>query len=406
MSVRRTAYGVRRRVATLALTGMVGSLLAACGAGGSDSDDSIQLLLIGGKTGATSTLVAQAQVGLEAGIAAVNDAGGIDGKKLKLSVLDDGSDPTRAVSALQQYLAKNGDPDVVLPGISSAEALAVLPTLTRNKLFSINGTSATEIDQPSEYPYHFGYMPTNLEQQVGLVRDLKGLDAQRVVAVVSNDAYGKTLGKGVEDLLTDEGFDVSIETYNPADVDLSVTFERVLSEHPDAIFMDGVGDAAHRLVDARETVGANKVPTIVGSSLASTEGGPSNWASAAQNENLYAETFTAQKWVAADKRSPQVAEFYKRVEAAGGIGDDESSLVASIFYDMVRIYAAAADEAGSTEPADIAKVLENDPELPGLVQWKTPGWISESHFPTLSEDDVTILPRSELVDGQYRPIAE
>jgi branched-chain amino acid transport system substrate-binding protein len=403
---RRSRRPARARLALSVLA--AGTLaLSACGGGAAGDDtapaadgEPIRVLFVGGKSGPTAQIVTETTQGLEAGIAEVNDAGGIDGRKLELEVLDTGGDQTRAVSELQRRLSSGDKPDLVIPGVSSVEALAMAPILTRQQIVSINNAASPELNKPDEYPFHFGYTPPGLRQQAGLPLALEELGAESVVALVGNDAYGETMAEGVRSNLEGTGIDVTIETFNLADLDLSIAYERAIAGNPDAVFFEAIGDPAQRLVEARQVVGATDIPAIGGFGINSTNGGPSKWASEEANENLYTQMFTATKYVAPEDRSEVLTTFFERMEEQGGVAN--SVLTPMIFFDIVRIYAAAANEAGSTEAADVAKALEGDMEYPELVMWSDHHWSADDHFPTPQPEDLAFAPRGELVDGMFR----
>jgi hypothetical protein len=92
------------------------------------------------------------------------------------------------------------------------------------------------------------------------------------------------------------------------------------------------------------------------------------------------------------------------MDAEGGV--QNSVLTPMIFFDIVRIYAAAANDAGSTDAAKVAKALEGDMEYPDLTMWSDHHWSAEDHFPTPQPEDLTFAPRGELVDGMFRAFDE
>lgn len=399
----------RRPVRYLATAAAVAGAmtLSACAGGtaaqSAGSAEPVRILFVAGKSGPTAKIVSEVTQGLEAGIAEVNDSGGADGRKLELEVLDTGGDQTRAVSELQRRLAQGTKPDLVIPGVSSVESLAMMPLLTREKIVSINNAASPALNKPAEYTYHFGYTPPSDRQQAGLADGLQMLGAKSVVALVGNDAYGKTMGDAVTSNLKGTGIDVKLETFNLADLDLSISYERAISSKPDAVFFEAIGDPAQRLVEARLAVGATDIPTIGGFGINSTNGGPSKFATEAANENLYTEIFAAQQYVAPEKRSPILKTFFERMEAVGGVANSVQSPF--IFFDIVRIYAAAANEADSTDAEAVATALEGDMTYPELTLWKNHHWTSDDHFPNPSKDEYAVVPRGELVDGMFKPVA-
>lgn len=399
---RRRPHNVVRRAA-LASAALL-ALTACGGGGGSDdgSEDPIRILFVGGKSGPTAQIVADVTRGTQAAIDAINEDGGVDGRQLELEVLDDAGDPTRAVSELQKRLSSGDKPDLVMPGVTSAESLAMLPVLTRQKIISANNAASPLLNDPEKYPYHFGYTPSTDRQQGGLPANLKELGAKKVVALVGNDEYGKGMGAAVEQNLEGSGIDVTIETFNLADLDLSVSYERALSKNPDAIYFEAIGEPAQRLVKAREVVGATDVPTLGGFGIFASAGGPSVFASEKANENLWTQVFSAQKYVPEADRSDELSTFL-----AGGGSDGYKGGVLSpmISFDIANIYAAAVEAAGSTDGDAVKKALEDpDTEYPELLLWSEHHWTADDHMPNPKSSDLSMVPRGEIVDGMFKPI--
>jgi branched-chain amino acid transport system substrate-binding protein len=405
---RGTTAGGSKAGRLLAVGATVGAfVLAGCSSPGSadgDADGEVNILFVAGKSGPTATIVEDVTRALEAAINRVNEGGGINGEDVKLEVLDTGGDPTRAVSELQRRLSQGEKPDLVIPGVSSVEALALTPLLTREKIVSINNAASPELNKPDDYPYHFGYTPVPNDQQAGLLDGLKQLGAESVVALVGNDAYGEAMGAAVEEKLEGSGIDLEVEEFRLDDLDLSISYERALDSNPDAIFFEAIGEPVQRLVEARQVVGATDVPTIGGFGINSTDGGPSEWASAKANENLYTEIFASQVYVAPEERPEALTEFFEAMGEVGGVR--ESVQAPFIFYDIINIYAAAANQAGSTDAEEVTAKLEGDMEYPELTFWSEHTWASDDHFPSPASEEFAIVSRGELVDGMFKPVDE
>lgn len=394
---------------TLCGIGLMASalVLAGCaspdsGAASSADDGTVDVLFVAGTSGPTAKIVSEVAEAMEVAMDQINADGGVNGADLKLEVLDTGGDPTRAASELQRRLSQEGaKPDLVIPGVSSVEALALAPLLTREKIVSINNAASPELNLPEQYPYHFGYTPVPADQQLGLPEAVKELGAKSVVALLGNDPYGQSISAAITPLLEDAGVELKVEEFKLDDLDLSTAYERAISSDPDLIFFEAIGDPAPRLVEAREVVGATGIPTIGGFGINSTNGGPSKWASEKANENLYTQLFASQVYVPAEEREGALAAFFEGMDAVGGVKDTVQAPF--IFYDIINMYAAAANGAGSTDAEDVTAQLEGEMEMPDLTFWSEHSWSADDHFPSPTATDLTIAPQGELVDGMFRP---
>ena len=90
-----------KTLTTLALACSLGLALAGCG----QKDDTIKFGIGGPITGSDAAFGAQLKQGAEQAIADINDAGGILGKKISVSVGDDVGDPRQGVSVANNFVA-------------------------------------------------------------------------------------------------------------------------------------------------------------------------------------------------------------------------------------------------------------------------------------------------------------
>src|SRR5215510_270014 len=86
---------------TLGLAVGLGLALAGCG----QKDDSLKFAVGGPITGSDAAFGSQLKQGAEQAIADINDAGGILGKKISVTVGDDGGDPRQGVSVANNFVA-------------------------------------------------------------------------------------------------------------------------------------------------------------------------------------------------------------------------------------------------------------------------------------------------------------
>src|SRR6476469_1620895 len=93
-------------------------------------------------TGSKAEQGAQFTEGAKVAIDEINAAGGVNGSKLQLHVLDDQGQPNEAVAAAQR-LASNSDVYAVIGPSSTASASAAIPILRRAKLVAISPSAST-----------------------------------------------------------------------------------------------------------------------------------------------------------------------------------------------------------------------------------------------------------------------
>ncbi|MGA7804782.1 ABC transporter substrate-binding protein [Bradyrhizobium sp.] len=131
--------------------------------------------------------------GIDVAFAKVNDAGGVNGRMLKLIPADDGFEPSRTLGAMKQlwdkdqvfgYLGNLGTPtaDVSVPFALEHRALFFAP---------FTGGSVVRHDPPDRYV--FNYRPSFMEEADAAVRYLlkiRRLKPNQIAAFGENDAFG------------------------------------------------------------------------------------------------------------------------------------------------------------------------------------------------------------------------
>jgi branched-chain amino acid transport system substrate-binding protein len=91
-----------KTLTSLALACSLGLALAGCG----QKDDTIKFGIGGPITGSDAAFGAQLKEGAQQAIADINEAGGILGKKISVSVGDDVGDPRQGVSVANNFVAE------------------------------------------------------------------------------------------------------------------------------------------------------------------------------------------------------------------------------------------------------------------------------------------------------------
>lgn len=138
--------------------------------------------------------------GYEVAFAKVNEAGGVNGRMLKLIAVDDGFEPSRTIPAMRQLW----DKDQVFGFAGSlgtpTAAVAVPFALERRALFyaPFTGGSVVRHDPPDRYV--FNYRPSFIEEADAAVRYLlkvRKLRPNQIAAFGQNDDFGEQGFAGV-----------------------------------------------------------------------------------------------------------------------------------------------------------------------------------------------------------------
>ena len=355
--MRRTVRA-RAGAAGAALSLMV--VLGACGGGNesADGDDPLHVLYVGPKTGALSVTGDAIERGAKAAVDELNANGGIQGRKVELTEVDDQSDPTRAVSAVQDAVQGDKKPDLIIAGVSSNEALAVAPLLTRSKIIGIASAASPAVNDPEKYPYFFSQaFPTTDSIAAGaeFIQDNGG--AKRVALIAASDAIGDATEASSSEAFKAAGISTRAFRFDPKAVDITPVFQKAASFKPDWIYMEGSGSQTAVLLDGRTKAGLDEMPTVLGptgSSLPLHE-----IATDAQRENLYATLPPNSVYVDPADRTDEFSAFLKRINDQGKLAT--TPYMYSVGWDNVMIWAKAAEKVDGDITGDaVKKILESE----------------------------------------------
>jgi branched-chain amino acid transport system substrate-binding protein len=140
------------------------------------------------------------KLGIDVAFARANDAGGVNGRLLKLIAADDGFEPSRTLEAMKNlwdkeqvfgYIGNHGTPTA---------AVALPFALERRALFfgPLTGANVVRNDPPDRYV--FNYRPSYSEETDAAVRYLlkiRKLQPRQIAVFAQNDAFGDAGFAGV-----------------------------------------------------------------------------------------------------------------------------------------------------------------------------------------------------------------
>jgi len=151
-------------------------------------------------SGASKELGRQMKLGIDTAFNRVNDAGGVNGRMLRLIAADDGYEPTRTVEAMKQLYEK----DQVfgfIGNVGTPTAIVAVPyALERRMLFfgAFTGANVLRSDPPDRYV--FNYRASYAEETDAVVHyliKLRRLQPRQIAVFAQQDSYGDAGFAGV-----------------------------------------------------------------------------------------------------------------------------------------------------------------------------------------------------------------
>ena len=394
------------------LMGLVGGLAslglvtAGCGSaseGGGAAGDDYKVVVLGGLSaeGVLADNASTSVLSAKAGVAAANASGGIDGRNVTIEVIDDQADPTTAVTKLREVIAKN-KPDLVLNSGPSTVADATLPILKQNNILSFNiGPTATSAD-PAQFPLNFDLSANAADYINAFVPYLEEHGYKKVGILHGSSSYGETFGKTAQEIIGKSAEVVANEEYDVAALDMTAQIQAIKSKNPDALILDAYGAPLGYVLKGIDKLGWD-IPIVGNNSVAATglisTEPPAGVLGTDQVKNLVMQVYAS---TAYDQNATEVVEAVKHMK---DLGEIKASLILAYNYDAPLLVQAAAKQAGSTDPAELAKALE-DPEVQKAAPTaiiSTYNFTAEQHGPHANADEFAFISPSPLKDGQFHP---
>jgi ABC-type branched-subunit amino acid transport system substrate-binding protein len=354
---------IKRKRATLAAAAGIASLVAvACGSastpGGSSTSTKAscpvifgELMPVSGKEAFVGTWF---DTGADAGIYAVNQAGGVLGCKVQYVLDDTGGDPVDAVPALHALLLSS--PKVII-GPSSLEILGVIKQFDPLKLPDLMQGGTTALDTMN-YPYVWRFNSSDSQLLAGEAYfALHKLNCTKAALMYEDSANGQDEVPPLVKAFTGNGGTIlSNQKLEPGATSYSSEVATAFSGNPQCVFFHATPAEASTLWSDVAAQGHLNVPFITGDTGASID-----LAKAMGLSN-------ASKWMygmtgpAVDQQS--VTAFNTAFDGQYPGQTPLNANASEAMYDAVIVAALAMDEAHSTDGSVwnsyIEKVTNNE----------------------------------------------
>ena len=151
-------------------------------------------------SGSARELGRQMKLGIDTAFNRVNDAGGVEGRMLRLIAADDGYEPTRTPEAMKQLYEKDQIFGII-GNVGTPTAVVAVPyALERKLLFfgAFTGANLLRNDPPDRYV--FNYRASYAEETDAVVRylvKLRRLQPKQIAVFTQQDSYGDSGFAGV-----------------------------------------------------------------------------------------------------------------------------------------------------------------------------------------------------------------
>ncbi len=211
-------------------------------------------------TGPASFLGTSFKTGSEACLKSVNAAGGVNGRKIKLIVYDDGYEPGKAVPNVNRLI--NEDKIFCLLGnVGTPTTMAVKPIITQEHvpLFA-PFTGAAPLRNPV-VKYILNYRASYSQEVEEFIRGMVDVRGHKKIAVFfQDDAYGRVVLEAVKAALEKRRLQpVATGMYKRNTDDIADGLQAISAAKPDAVIMVGTYAACGKFIIEGKKNGFNPV---------------------------------------------------------------------------------------------------------------------------------------------------
>jgi len=255
-----------KKLINLALIAAFGaSLLTGCGNTAKNANE-IKIGVNYELSGAVATYGQSSVEGIELAVNEINEAGGIDGKKIVLVKYDNKSEPAEATTLATKLMTQNGVVAVLGPA-TSGSFKATIPVAMKNKIPVASGSATADdvtVDNSGVKDYAFRICFNDSYQGVTMANFAsKNLSAKKAVVIMDKSSdYGKGLAENFTKTFTAAGGTVvSQESYVSGDTDFNAILTKIKGLQFDVIFIPGYYNEAGLIIKQARALGI-KAPVL------------------------------------------------------------------------------------------------------------------------------------------------
>ncbi len=350
--------------------------------------DDLNIAVIGPMTGQLANIGDQFKQGAQAAAAAINEKGGVQGRKINIMIEDDVCDPKQAVSVANRVVAEgvkfvdghacSGSSIPASAVYAEAGVLMMTPASSNPEL--------TDAAAKSGWPTIMR-LYTRDDGQGAFIGPwiAKKYAGKNVVVLHDKSAYGQGVADMVKAKMNEGGLkEIMYEGINAGEKDYNAVVTKLKELKADVVYFGGYHPEAGLIL--RQAAEQDlKFQLIMPDSIAS----PEFWAVAGPAGEGTMFVFPA------DPQSrPEAKEAVEKIKA-GGFVPDGFTLFS---YAVIEAFAQGVERAGSDDPAKVAEALKSGGPINtviGPIAFDEKGDIKDAKY------DI-----NQWHDGKYAPIAQ
>jgi branched-chain amino acid transport system substrate-binding protein len=310
-------------------------------------------------TGGASNLGAPEAKTAQMLVEKINQAGGVEGRKIQLIVKDSGSKPETAISLAKQLIDEDKVLAIIGPS-TSGETMAIKSICEEGKTILLSCAAAETIVNPvAAYVFKTPQKDSDAVKRIYATMKAKGI--AKIGVIASNDGFGMAGKAQLEKLAADSGITIAIsEVYDKQETDLTGVLTKIKGKDVQALVNWSV-------VPAQSLVAKNAKQIALDVPLFQSHGyGNIKYVQAggaAANGTIFpCGRLLVAELLAEDNPQKAVLMEYSKDYAAKY--KEDASTFGGHAYDAVLILTQAIKKAGGVDPEKVRAAIEN---LKGVV---------------------------------------
>lgn len=200
---------------------------------------------------------------------AVNASGGVHGRKISYTTLDDGFDVKRAVENTRKLIEEDGV-FMIFNNTGTAQTGAILPLLEETRTIAFGPVTGASAFRDKFNPYLFHVRASYANEARRIISQLRQMGISRIAVFYQDDGLGKTLLAELRQAATLEKITFVVETkIDPAKPDFAAAAAATEKAQPQAVILGTAGTTFTSYVKAVQQTSAK--PGFYGFSVASLD---------------------------------------------------------------------------------------------------------------------------------------
>jgi len=318
--------------------------------------DSIEVGEVQTLTGSEAAFGTAIHRGIELAVKQINEAGGIQGRTIRLITLDDQGKSDEAATAVTKLISQH-KVTAILGALASSRSLAMAPIAQKNKIPMITPTAThPQVTRTGDYIFRVCFADA-FQGQVMAKFALRNLKVKKIAILqdIKSDyslglshVFSKTIKEGGGKVLP-------IQSYSAGDIDFKAQLTVLRGQNPEAIYIPGYYTEVGLIARQARELGI-KTPLLGGDGWSSPK--LLEIASQAANDSYYSDHFSS------EDHSEKVQRFVKSFESTYHLVPDG---ISALGYDSVNLLAEAIRKSNTLTPESIRESLSQLSEFPAVT---------------------------------------